>query len=160
MMRRHSGRPCPCLRRSGPISSPGHAAQRGVALLEALIAVLILAIGLIGTLGLQVNAQAALAEASMRAEATIAANALIGVMNSDLDNLDDYALAANGTPGARLQAWHAQLAARLPNASVLIEVTPAAGTERTAVALEIGWRRGAQGQQNRHRVVTYLSRSE
>jgi len=136
-----------------------HAGQRGVALLEALIAILILAIGLIGTLGLQVNSQAALAEASMRAEATIAANELIGVMNTDLDNLNDYALAEGGTPGARLQAWHAALGGHLPNPSVIVEITPAAGTERAAVAVEIRWRRDEQAPRNQHRIVTYLSRS-
>lgn len=135
------------------------AGQRGVALLEALIAILILSIGLIGTLGMQVNAQAALAEASMRAEATIATNELIGVMNTDLDNLNDYALAEGANPGARLQAWHAALSEHLPNASVVIEVTPTAGTKRTAVVLEIRWRRSEQAQQNQHRIVTYLSRS-
>ena len=98
----------PAMRRTA--RHPGHTGQRGVALLEALIAILILAIGLIGTLGLQVNSQAALAEASMRAEATIAANELIGVMNNDLDHLSDYAVAANAPPGARLQDWHAALA--------------------------------------------------
>jgi type IV pilus assembly protein PilV len=138
---------------------PGRAGQRGVALLEALIAILILAIGLIGTLGLQVNSQAALAEASMRAEATIAANELIGVMNNDLDHLSDYAVAENATPGARLQDWHAALAKHLPNASVVVAVTPAAGTKRTAVEVEIRWRRNATAQQNRHRIVTYLSRA-
>ena len=134
-------------------------AQRGVALLEALIAILILAIGLIGTLGLQVNSQAALAEASMRAEATIAANELIGVMTTDLDNLDDYALAEGGDPDARLQAWHAALSNHLPNASVVVDVASAAGTERTAVAVEIRWRRSETAPQNQHRIVTYLSRA-
>lgn len=139
--------------------SPILQAQRGVALLEALIAVILLGIGLVGTLALQVNSQAALSEAAMRAEATIAANELIGVMSTDLDHLDEYALAKNGQPGERLEAWHEALAGNLPNAAVEITVTPAEDAERTAVAIAIQWSRGEQGLPNTHRVVTYLTRS-
>jgi len=139
--------------------SPVRRAERGVAMLEALIAVLLLGIGLVGTLALQVNSQAALAEAAMRAEATIAANELIGVMSTDLDHLDDYALAKNAQPGERLAAWHAALEERLPNAAITVTVTPAEDAERTAVVIVIGWRRGEQGQQNQHRIVSYLAGS-
>jgi len=134
-------------------------AERGVALLEALIAVLLLGIGLVGTLALQVNSQVALSEAAMRAEATIAANELLGVMSTDLDHLDEYALAKTAEPGERLAAWHAALAERLPNAAVEITVTPAEDAERTTVVIAIGWRRGEQGQQNQHRIVSYLAGS-
>jgi type IV pilus assembly protein PilV len=140
-------------------SSPVRQAQRGVALLEALIAVLLLGIALVGTLALQVNSQAALSEAAMRAEATIAANELIGVMSTDLDHLDDYVLAKDAEPGERLETWHAALVEHLPNAAVVITVTPAADTERTAVVIVIDWRRSDEAQQNTHRIVTYLARS-
>lgn len=139
--------------------SPIRQAQRGVALLEALIAVLLLGIGLVGTLALQVNSQAALSEAAMRAEATIAANELIGVMSTDLDHLDEYALARDAEPGERLETWHAALADHLPNAAVEVSVTPAADTERTAVVIVIKWRRSETAQQNTHRIVTYMARS-
>ena len=139
--------------------SPIRQAQRGVALLEALIAVLLLGIGLVGTLALQVNSQAALSEAAMRSEATIAANELIGVMNTDLDNLSDYQLAAGAQPGARLAAWHAALVASLPGASATVGVAPEAGTERTTVTIQIQWRRDTTSSVNTQRIVTYLSRS-
>lgn len=139
--------------------SPIRQAQRGVALLEALIAVLLLGIGLVGTLALQVNSQAALSEAAMRSEATIAANELIGVMSTDLDNLEEYALAKDAEPGERIEAWHAALAKHLPNAAVEIMVTPAEDTERTAVVIVIDWRRSDEAQPNTHRIVTYLARS-
>lgn len=133
--------------------------QRGMALVESLIAILILAIGLIGTLGLQVQSQKALAEAGMRSEATIAAGQLIGVMNTDLDNLGDYALAADAEPGTRLAAWHAALVSQLPGASALVEVTPETGTQRTAVKITIAWRRNTDSAPNRHSIVTYMARS-
>jgi type IV pilus assembly protein PilV len=140
-------------------SAKRRSAQRGVALIEALIAVLILAIGLIGTLGLQVHSQAALSEAGMRAEATIAANELIGVMYTDLDNIEDYALAKDAQPGERLRAWHAALVSHLPGAGVTVEVTPDEDAKRTQVTIEIDWRRSDAAQQNLHRIVTYLARS-
>lgn len=134
-------------------------AERGVAMLEALIAVVLLGIALVGTLALQVNSQAALSEAAMRAEATIAANELIGVMSTDLDHLDDYALDKDAEPGERLAAWHAALAGRLPNAAIEITITPAEDAARTAVVIVIGWRRGDEGQQNEHRIVSYMAGS-
>lgn len=134
-------------------------AQRGMAMVEALMAVLILAIGIIGTLGLQVHSQKALVEAGMRSEATIAASELIGVMNTDLDNLEAYRLAAGGTPGVRLAAWHAALVEQLPGASATVEVAPDADAGRTAVAVTIQWRRDTKSGLNTHRIVTYLSRS-
>ena len=48
--------------------------QRGVALLEALIATVILAIGLLGAIGMQARAYTALSEAGLRGEATIFAD--------------------------------------------------------------------------------------
>jgi len=134
-------------------------AQRGIALLEALIAVLILAIGLVGTLGLQLHSQKALADAGMRSEATIAASELIGLMNTDLDNLGDYTLAAGGQPNARLAVWHAALLEQLPGASASIAVAPEADTERTAVTITIEWQRSENDGANKHSIVTYLSRS-
>lgn len=134
-------------------------AQRGIALVEALIAVVILAIGLIGTLGLQLHSQKALADAGMRSEATIAASELIGLMNTDLDHLGDYALVAGGQPNARIAVWHAALVNHLPGATASIAVAPETGTERTAVTIVIEWKRSETDEANKHSIVTYLSRS-
>lgn len=146
--------------RKAPVSVPMRAhAQRGMALIESLVAVLILAVGLIGTLGLQVNSQKALAEAAMRSEATIAANELIGVMNTDLAHLDAYALAKSGTPKERLADWHAALLKQLPNAAVVVTVTPIEDTQRTQVEIDISWKRDVDAPLNSHRILTYIARS-
>ena len=135
-------------------------AQRGVALLEALLAVVLLGIGLIGTLALQTRSVAALSEAGLRAEATIAANELLGVMNTDQANLADYAVARGARPGQRLAPWYEAVEDRLPGASIEVTVQPAAGTTRTAVGISIGWQRTNGGQGNHHDITSYLSQSE
>jgi type IV pilus assembly protein PilV len=135
-------------------------AQRGVALLEALLAVVLLGIGLIGTLALQTRSVAALSEAGLRAEATIAANDLLGVMNTDQANLADYAVAKNARPGERLAPWYDAVKSHLPGATIEVTVTPAAGTTRTAVGIAIGWQRTVGGEGNVHKITSYLSQSE
>jgi type IV pilus assembly protein PilV len=115
-------------------------AEHGVALLESLLAVMILGIALVGTLGLQARSIAALSDAGMRAEATVAANELLGIMYSDMPHAADYALAAGGTPGARLAAWHA--------------------VGRTEVNIAIGWQRTSDSQRNTHRIKSYLTASK
>ena len=130
--------------------------QGGVALLEALLAAVLLAIGLLGTIGLQARAYSALSDASMRAEATIAAERLIGVMTTDSERLSDYVLAAGGTPGARLAPWYAATTRSIPGARVTVAVVPASGGAPANVSIAISWQRKAGGMANTHNVRAYI----
>jgi type IV pilus assembly protein PilV len=133
--------------------------QQGIALIEALLAAVLLAIGLLGTLGLQARSYSALSDAGMRAEATIAAEKLLGVMATDQANLAAYALVAKATPGTRLAPWYNETVGHIPNATISVTVTPAAGTTRTAVTIVIGWRRKAGEAANAHTVTSYIASS-
>lgn len=64
---------------------------RGAGLLEALIALLIFSIGLLGLLGLQASALGASRDAQYRAEAAVLAQEIIGIMWTDRANLMQYA---------------------------------------------------------------------
>lgn len=134
-------------------------AQGGIALLEALLAVVILAIGLLGTIGLQARSYAALSDAGMRAEAAIAADKLLGVMNTDIANLEDYAIAAGEEPSGRLAQWHEETLRLIPGAEVVIDVTPAAANAPAAVDITISWRRKADTPVNSHRITSYFAGS-
>lgn len=130
--------------------------QGGVALLEALLAAVLLAIGLLGTIGLQARAYSALSDAGMRAEATIAAERLIGVMTTDSESLADYRLAAGGTPGTRLAPWYNATRKSIPGATVTVTVVPGAGGAPAAVTIAIGWQRKAGEMANTHSVRAYI----
>lgn len=132
-------------------------AQRGIAMIESLIAILILGIALVGTLGLQARSVAALSDAGLRAEATIAANQLLGMMNTDIANAAAYAVARTAAPGERLAPWYAGVRERIPGATIEVAVTPVAGTTRTEVDIVIGWQRTTDSQANEHRITSYLS---
>ncbi|MCS0580755.1 hypothetical protein NX784_04035 [Massilia pinisoli] len=129
--------------------------QQGMALIESIVAAVLLAVGLLGAIGLQARSTSALADAGMRAEATIAADKLLGMMAVDLPNAGAYALAAGATPTARLQPWYDETRGRIPNAQIVVAVTPATG--RTRVEITIAWTRKTGAAQNAHRVVSYLS---
>jgi type IV pilus assembly protein PilV len=133
------------------------ARQHGIALIEALLAVLLLGIGLLGTIGLQARSYSALTDAGMRAEATIAAEQLLGVMNTDLANLAAYELTVNGTLDPRLTTWFNDTRTRIPGAIITVHVTPVAGTSRSQVDIEIDWKRKAGDQMNKHKVTSYIA---
>lgn len=96
----------------------------GFALIESLIAVLILALGIVGALGMQMRSLTASTEASMRTEATIAVDQLVGMMWNDLCNANNYAWGGAGSPPAALAEWYADLTTKhLPGAQVSIVVT-------------------------------------
>ncbi len=132
-------------------------AQRGVALLEALIAVVLLAVGLLGTIGLQARAYSALTDATLRAEATLATEKLIGIMGNDQANVNKYAFAGAGTPDVRLEVWLADLRKQIPGASVVITVAPAKTVSGSAVDMTISWTRKAGEKLNTHHVLTYIT---
>jgi type IV pilus assembly protein PilV len=136
--------------------------QQGIALLEALVAIVILGIGLLGTVGLQARAYSALSEAGMRAEATIATEKLIGVMSNDLANASAYAVAEGAVPPTRLAAWYAETQANIPGAVIKVVVTPVAGLvagSRFQVDAEIRWTRKAGGQPNTHKLTAHIAQA-
>jgi type IV pilus assembly protein PilV len=133
--------------------------SRGIALLEALIATTILAIGLLGAIGMQARAYSALSDASMRAEATIASEKLLAQMTIDQSNLASYAYAGSGTANARLTGWITETRAAIPAASIKVVVAPVAGTSRSQVDIAIGWQRKQGSIRNVHAVTSYIANS-
>jgi type IV pilus assembly protein PilV len=140
-----------------PRPGPKAAAQGGIALIEALVAVVLLAVGLLGAIGLQARSYSALSDSGMRAEATIAADKLIGVMATDQANLAAYALASGATPGTRIQPWYAETRSHIPGAGIVVALAPVAGTTRTKVTITISWARKANTPANSHSVISYIS---
>jgi type IV pilus assembly protein PilV len=118
--------------------------QQGIALVEAMIATVILAIGLLGTIGLQARALSAMNEASSRSEATLASERLFGLMSTDLAHLSSYALAEGAAGGAAVAPWVLETKALIPGANPSVVVTPASnGTDSTQVTITIKWQRKA-----------------
>jgi len=131
--------------------------QAGIALLEALVAVVLLGVGLLGVVGLQARSYSALADTSMRAEATMAADKLLGVMAADQANAAAYAMAMGGQPGSRLQPWYDETRRQIPGAGIKVEVAQVANTTRTRVTITIAWMRKANTAANQHVITSYLA---
>lgn len=123
-------------------------------MLEAMIAIVLLAIGLIGTVGMQARAVAALNDAGMRAEATMAAEKLLGVMSADAANLPNYALTETSAPTAAIRPWVTETRGYIPNAKLSVALTPQ--TRRTQVDITIKWTRKDGDPENQHRVTAYI----
>ncbi len=96
-----------------------HHDQRGVLLLEVLVALLIFSLGVLGLIGLQANANKQSGETKYRADATLMANELFGQMrlaSRDFTELNTRFKSADGG-GADYLAWKARVVAQMPGAS-------------------------------------------
>ena len=100
----------------------GRGRHTGFAMLEALVALLICAMGVLGVVGLQGAMTRAQTSATFRAEAAFLAQQLLGEMWTDRANLASYATASCG---AACADWRARVAARLPSGQATVTVTPA-----------------------------------
>lgn len=127
-------------------SHPQRKAQHGAALLEALVAILLLMLGILALIGLQGRMVSASTEAQMRGEATYLADQLIGQMAVDQGNLANYVTVTTSGSGscasANCTAWLANVASTLPSGAATVTVngslvnvqinwTPANSTQRT-----------------------------
>lgn len=111
--------------------------QKGVALLEALIAVLLFSIGVMALVGLQATMSRNVTQAKFRGEAAYLANQLIGQMWVDQANLGNYEISSDSCTNsgyANCTAWLSQVNRMLPSGSA--EVSVNAG----AVGITISWR--------------------
>ncbi|HAT33952.1 MAG TPA: hypothetical protein DCW29_24840 [Janthinobacterium sp.] len=138
--------------------------QNGIALLEVMLATLLLAVGLLGTIGMQARAYSAMSGAGARAEATMATEKLLGTMSNDLGNLSLYKLpaadpapAAPPVPDQRMAAWYAETRKAIPGAIIVVTVTPTPGTTRTQVVVSISWVRRANDPTYTNTVTSYFA---
>ncbi len=103
---------------------------RGMVLLEALVAIVIFAVGALAFVGLQAFSFKASGDAKYRADAALMADTVVGQMSTDIPNLVQYAHNPNGgvvaagcrpnaspSINANVREWTTSLAQMLPNAS-------------------------------------------
>ena len=119
-------------------------AERGIALLEVLIAVLIFSFGVLGLVGLQASMTKAQSGAKYRADAAILAGDLFGLAQTDhITHLSNYSTkACEGY--ARCADWLKKVNATLPGAEFTSTVTAATGT----VELQLTWQLPGQERSN------------
>lgn len=129
-------------------------AQRGIALLEVMIALVILGIGLLGTIGMQARAYSALSDAGLRAEATLACEKLVGTISTDPANVASYALAEGATPNSTIGPWARETGAAIPGAIISVVVTPQ--PHRNQVDISIRWTRKAGAAEIRQQLTAYI----
>lgn len=122
--------------------------QRGAALLEALISVLIFSMGIIALMGLQAASIKNSIDAKYRADAAYLTNQIIGQMWVDRGHIDSYAHLASGggcapsgsaSTYAAVTDWLAQVNALLPGAAStkqqIVITTPYTNTKQATVTV-------------------------
>lgn len=118
--------------------------ERGVALLEALVGILIFAIGILGLVGLQASMTKAQTAGKIRSEATNLTNDLFSIIQTDhRDNMPQYA--SDSCAGyERCNEWLQKVKAALPAANPTVAVNNASGS----VSATLSWTQpGEEGHQ-------------
>ena len=105
--------------------------ERGIALVEAMIALIIFSFGIIGLLGVQANAVKIVLASKTRADAGNLADEIMGLMWADRQNLASYAHHPNGnvacapsgpaSANSTVTTWLAELNTRLPGAQATLQ---------------------------------------
>lgn len=101
--------------------------ERGVALIEALVAIVVFAIGVLALVGLQARSVGDVSESRYRSEAAYLANQLIAQIMTDPQNIANYVTPGALTVNSRLQPWVNDVVNRLPGASAyppIVAVVP------------------------------------
>ena len=136
-----------------------HRGQQGVMMIEALVGILIFAVGIIGLMGLQSAAIANTVEAKYRSDAAFYANQIIGAMWVDkvrvavspslYDTSNPLAIA-----NTELQAWKASVQASLPQATGALAPSVAVVNNLGGydVTVTVFWQK--PGQSDSHKFLT------
>lgn len=116
--------------------------QRGIALMEALVGLLIFSFGVLGLIGLQANMSKAQSSAKFRAEAASLAEDLFGRMQSEhLSRWSLYGGSACASAYARCTDWRRRVSS-LPNGEATVTVNAVTG----AVQVSISWQHGGEAR--------------
>lgn len=127
--------------------------QGGVALLEALIAILIISFGILGIIGLQASSISATSDARYRVEAGALADRLVAEMWVNPDNIASYAWAGTGSPNALIATWVADVQNTLPGAAALPPTIVIGADNLTTITVR--WR-PPSGSAHQHMIIAHL----
>lgn len=108
--------------------------SRGVAMVEAMVAILIFAFGVLGLVGLQASMTRAQSAGKFRSDASSLAGEAMGLMWSDRGNIAKYASANCATYQPCLD-WKNKVASVLPSGSAVVT----AGAADGAVSITLTW---------------------
>lgn len=139
--------------------------QRGSFLLEALIAILIVALGVLGSVGLLARSMQQVDDSHNRGEAAYLASWLIGQMwvsNRDTATLD--ATYGSASAGAGYNDFKSMVQQRLPNAGDPV-ITVAAGpiaatTTNSLVTITITWTPPSESTQHQYNVTASIGANQ
>lgn len=148
-------------------SMRGPRRERGVMLLEALIAILIFSIGILAVVGMQSIAIKDVTSAKYRSEAAYLAQELLSQMWTDNGNIGTYAYTGTGAVPTKIADWVAKVQLKLPDSTnqlpivTLTNPTPNAVTPTGAtVQITVRWRLPEEITQNlpahTHTVIAFV----
>jgi type IV pilus assembly protein PilV len=131
--------------------------QQGVMLIEALVGILIFAVGIIALMGLQSAAITNTIEAKFRSDAAFFANQIIGKMwvdRANVVNLSYDTTNAGASGNAELQAWKTAVQNTLPQATGALSPTVRIVNSNAGydVTVTVFWQK--PGQADSHKFMT------
>lgn len=134
-------------RRAQSASSPRPRRERGFTLVEAMVALLVLSIGLLGIAALYVETLRASRTSLYRTEAVNLATDLADRMRANRNPVNAYACGSpcvpanggNAIADADLADWVAAIAAALPGGSGGVTFTAGTATTPSAYVVEVSW---------------------
>jgi len=133
--------------------------QRGSYLLEALIAILIFAFGVLGLIGLLGSSVRVTNDARSRAEAANIASALL----ADIWTTPPAQVATDfGNGGAKLAEWQTKAEALLPSAAahpISVVLTPGLSSESRTVVVTVYWQMPGETELHRQVVSAQVGRN-
>lgn len=120
--------------------------ERGIALLEVLVAILIFMLGVLGLIGLQGSMTRAQTESKVRADAAYLASEVIGRMWADVVNVNAYA-GTDSCTASSCTEWRSKVEKVLPSGDAVITVDSVTGD----VSITVTW---TTPDGNSHKYVT------
>jgi type IV pilus assembly protein PilV len=136
-------------------SAPGR--QTGSYLLEALIAILIFAFGVLGLIGLLGSSIRVTNDARYRSEAANLAGAMIADMWTMPAPKIDTEFASGG---ASLTSWTAKAAGLLPGGTApTVAVTPGFNSESRTVVVTVYWQLPGETEQHQHLMTAQIGKN-
>lgn len=131
--------------------------QSGSYLLEALVAILIFAFGVLGLIGLLGNSIRVTNDARYRSEAANLASAMIADMWTMTAPSIDTEFAPSGT---RLASWTTKAASLLPGPyAPEVAVTPGFSTESRTVEVRVYWQLPGEAEKHQHLMTAQIGKN-